>query len=141
MNQIKKGINFWSFSANNTIEDAMRIAKDAGFEGIELVLSKRGNLSLESTDEEILAINQDPLTSAATLKQEIREGDTWLKVYQRKLMDGNVAEAFFNAGDTEQTVALEPQLGAVRDVWAREMLEETSLTLPPHSVRVVKYIR
>ena len=56
MNQIKKGINFWSFSANNTIEDAMRIAKDAGFEGIELVLSKRGNLSLESTDEEILAI-------------------------------------------------------------------------------------
>lgn len=56
MNQIKKGINIWSFSGNNTIEECMRIGKDAGFEGIELVLSKTGALSLESTDEEILAI-------------------------------------------------------------------------------------
>jgi alpha-galactosidase len=92
-------------------------------------------------NEEILAIHQDPLTSAATLKHEIREGDTWLKIYQRKLADGNVAEAFFNAGDTEQTVVLETGLGAVRDVWAREMLEETSLVLPPHTTRVIKYIR
>lgn len=56
MNQIKKGINIWSFNGNNTIEECMRIGKDAGFEGIELVMSKTGALSLESTDEEILAI-------------------------------------------------------------------------------------
>lgn len=92
-------------------------------------------------NEEILAINQDALTLPATLKQEIREGQTYLKVYEKKLSDGNVAQAFFNAGETEQTVVLDTDKGAVRDLWAREPLTQTSLTLPPHTVRVVKYIR
>ena len=54
--QIKKGINFWSFQEGDSIETCMRLAKKAGFEGIELVLSKDGALSLNSSDQEILDI-------------------------------------------------------------------------------------
>lgn len=56
MSKIKKGINIWSFSQECSIEECMKIAKDAGYEGIELALAKKGPLSLESTEEEILAI-------------------------------------------------------------------------------------
>lgn len=37
----------------------MAMAKDAGFEGIELALSSKGPLSMQSTDEEILAIREN----------------------------------------------------------------------------------
>ena len=42
MSKIKKSINIWSFHPDSTIEECMRIAKDAGFEGIELAFSKTG---------------------------------------------------------------------------------------------------
>ena len=53
---IKKGINIWSFDPSLSIAECMEMAKGAGFEGIELALSAKGPLSLESTKEEILAI-------------------------------------------------------------------------------------
>lgn len=56
MSKIKKGVNIWSFHQDNSIERCMRTAKDAGFEGIELALSKTGPLSLESTEAELRAI-------------------------------------------------------------------------------------
>lgn len=55
-NAIKKGINIWSFDQSYSIEKSMRLAKDAGFEGIELALSARGQLSVTSSDEEIISI-------------------------------------------------------------------------------------
>ena len=57
-NSIKKGINIWSFDQNLSIETCMRMAKDAGFEGIEMALAAKGPLSMESTDEEIIAIRE-----------------------------------------------------------------------------------
>ena len=56
--KIKKGINIWSFDQSHSIEECMKLAKAAGFEGIELALAKKGTLSLESSDEEILAIRK-----------------------------------------------------------------------------------
>ena len=56
MSKIKKGVNIWSFHQDNSIEQCMSTAKDAGFEGIELALSKTGPLSLESTEAELRAI-------------------------------------------------------------------------------------
>lgn len=53
---IRKGINIWSFHPSHTIENCMRLAKDAGFEGIELALSAKGALSLHSTDAELARI-------------------------------------------------------------------------------------
>ena len=52
---MKKGINIWSFPAGS-IKDSLTIAKDAGFDGVELALGAEGELSLESTDKEILAV-------------------------------------------------------------------------------------
>ena len=37
---MKKSISYWSFSGKNVFE-AMRLAKDAGFDGIELTLMQR----------------------------------------------------------------------------------------------------
>lgn len=52
-NNIRKGINIWSFPSGMSLVDCMRLAKKAGFEGIEPALALTGELSLESRDEEI----------------------------------------------------------------------------------------
>lgn len=53
---MKKGINIWSFRADRTIQECARIAKQAGFEGLELSLNETGELGLDATDKEVLAI-------------------------------------------------------------------------------------
>ncbi|GGI45334.1 hexulose-6-phosphate isomerase [Paenibacillus marchantiophytorum] len=50
---MKKGINMWSFPSSLTVKQAITLAKEAGFDGIELALSETGELSLESSAEEI----------------------------------------------------------------------------------------
>ena len=52
---MKKSINIWSFVGKNN-KQAMKLAKDAGFEGIELALGSEGEISMTSTDEELLSI-------------------------------------------------------------------------------------
>ena len=52
---MKKSINIWSF-IGKTNKEAMKLAKDAGFEGIELALGGDGEISMTSTDEELLSI-------------------------------------------------------------------------------------
>ena len=55
---IRKGINIWSFDQTHSMASCMRIAKDAGFDGIELALAATGPLGLESCDQDILAIRK-----------------------------------------------------------------------------------
>lgn len=55
---MKKGINIWSFPEQTSIAEAIAIAKDAGFEGIELSLNENGPLSLESSAREIEEIRK-----------------------------------------------------------------------------------
>lgn len=55
---MKKGINIWSFPGDLTIPESMAVAKDAGFEGIELSLNENGPLSLESNEAEIKEIRK-----------------------------------------------------------------------------------
>ena len=52
---MKKAINFWSF-VNKDVYEAMDIAKDAGFEGIELTLEATGDLTPNSTPEQLAKI-------------------------------------------------------------------------------------
>ena len=52
---MKKSINIWSF-IGKTNKEAMKLAKDAGFEGIELALGGDGEITMTSTDEELLSI-------------------------------------------------------------------------------------
>jgi L-ribulose-5-phosphate 3-epimerase len=52
---MKKAISIWSFK-DKTTKEAIDIAKEAGFDGIELSLNETGETSLESTKEELLEI-------------------------------------------------------------------------------------
>ena len=49
---MKKGINIWSFPGG-TIKESLTLAKDAGFEGVELALNAEGELSMQSSEREI----------------------------------------------------------------------------------------
>ena len=50
---MKKGINIWSFP-EGSIKDSLTLSKKAGFEGVELALNGEGELSLNSTEGEII---------------------------------------------------------------------------------------
>ena len=52
---MKKGISIWSFSGR-TLEENFRLAKQAGFDGVEIALDETGELSLASTEEDIKKI-------------------------------------------------------------------------------------
>lgn len=52
---MKKSISFWSFVGKSAVE-AMAIAKDAGFEGIELTLDTEGDLTPSTTDAQLAAL-------------------------------------------------------------------------------------
>ena len=52
---MKKGINIWSFPAGSVREN-LTLAKNAGFEGVELALDRAGEISLASTEKELLDI-------------------------------------------------------------------------------------
>ena len=56
MSVMKKGINIWSFPAGTSIAESIKIAKDAGFDGIELSLNGEGELGLDSTEKDIKEI-------------------------------------------------------------------------------------
>ncbi len=52
---MKKSINYWSFVGKD-IYEAMELAKKAGFEGIELALLESGDLTPDSTPEQLAKI-------------------------------------------------------------------------------------
>ena len=52
---MKKGISIWSF-AEPDIKKCLMLAKDAGFDGVELALDEQGPVSLNSTKEEMLEL-------------------------------------------------------------------------------------
>jgi len=54
---MKKAISIWSFKGKTT-RQAIDLAKEAGYDGIELALDEKGEVNLESTKEELLAIKE-----------------------------------------------------------------------------------
>ena len=54
---MKKSISYWSFSGKNVFE-AMRLAKDAGFDGIELTLDAEGDVTMEIAPEKLAEIRR-----------------------------------------------------------------------------------
>jgi L-ribulose-5-phosphate 3-epimerase len=55
---LKKGINIWSFKSGMTIAECIAMAKDAGFDGIELSLDEQGDVSLTSSEKDILQVKK-----------------------------------------------------------------------------------
>ena len=55
---MKKGISIWSFPPQ-TLEESFRLAKDAGFEGVEVALDESaGQIRLDTTENELLQIKR-----------------------------------------------------------------------------------
>ena len=52
---MKKGISVWSFSGKPLVE-CFRLARETGFDGIEVALDEKGEINLQSTEEEIVKI-------------------------------------------------------------------------------------
>jgi len=56
---MKKGINIWSFPEGRPILECAKLAKKEGFDGIELSLNESGELGLETTEQETMALRQN----------------------------------------------------------------------------------
>lgn len=52
---MKKGINFWSFR-KDTLDEVFTLAKDAGFEGVEVELNETGEITYNSTEKKLKAV-------------------------------------------------------------------------------------
>ena len=52
---LKKSISYWSFVGKSAFE-AMELAKDAGFDGIELTLDGAGDLTMDTTPSQLKAL-------------------------------------------------------------------------------------
>lgn len=50
---MKKGINVWSFRSGLSAKEYIKMAKDAGYDGIEFALDETGIVGLDSKDEDI----------------------------------------------------------------------------------------
>ncbi|MFZ4615233.1 MAG: sugar phosphate isomerase/epimerase family protein [Rectinemataceae bacterium] len=55
---MRKGINYWSFAKGTPLKRAIRLAKAAGFEGIEFCMDEEGELSISCSEAEALAIRR-----------------------------------------------------------------------------------
>lgn len=53
---MKKGINQWSFPSGMPAEDCMKLAKEAGFDGIELSFAATGEIAPSSKESELLEL-------------------------------------------------------------------------------------
>lgn len=54
---MKKGINIWSFPGGS-LKSIFALVKSAGFEGVEVALNESGEISLTSTEKDLLQVKQ-----------------------------------------------------------------------------------
>lgn len=52
----KKRINLWAFPANMSLKDCFKLAKEAKFDGVEVVIAEEGEIKLSSTKKDIQKI-------------------------------------------------------------------------------------
>ncbi len=111
--------------------------------GCDLTAMDKFTLDL-LTNDEVLAVNQDPLGKPAGRKSK----DGLLEVWSRPLWDGTVAAGLFNRGPAaEKVTALWKDIGAggtqpVRDLWVQKDLgaatDAFTATVPGHGAVLVK---
>jgi len=73
---MKKSINIWSFPGDLPLAEKMRIAKDAGFAGIELEMADEGPVSLTSTEADLRSV-ADMAASAGLAISSLATGLFW----------------------------------------------------------------
>jgi hypothetical protein len=99
------------------------------------------------TNDEVLAVNQDPLGKQAT--PAIKDGN--IQVWVKDLQDNTKAFGVFNLGDKSEKYTLDlKKLGiqeraSVRDLWRQKEITAVDnvveLTVPSHGVVLMKYSR
>jgi alpha-galactosidase len=99
------------------------------------------------TNDEVLAINQDPLGNQAT--PIIKDGN--IQVWMKSLADGNQAMGIFNLGDSTMQYNLDlTKLGLTEAVLLRDLWRQTNLGtftgsysagIPSHGVTLVKTVK
>lgn len=97
------------------------------------------------TNDEVLALNQDPLGKQATIVS--RDGDNWI-IMAKELADGSIAAGLFNTGDSgDQEITLNwdalhlNTAYVVRDLWRQKNLGTFNKTftakVPQHGVVLI----
>ena len=139
---MKKGISIWSF-AEPDLRKCMEIAKDAGFDGIELALDEEGPVSMKSTKEDILKVkamadeiglelysvacglywtynytsaNEENVKRAKEITKKQLEVASWLGCDTILVVPGAVEVAFDPGEVVEYDVAYERALSALREL-------------------------
>ncbi|MBO5879397.1 MAG: glycoside hydrolase family 27 protein, partial [Clostridia bacterium] len=91
-------------------------------------------------NEEIIAINQDAKFDTARLIIKEEENGKAIHVFKKELCDEKTAYAFFNLGETTESVSIPLECTKkIRDAWAKEDLSdanEISIEIPPHTTKV-----
>ncbi len=140
---MKKGISIWSF-AEKDLKKCMWLAKDAGFDGLELALDAAGPVTMESTKEDIMKIkemakevgielysvasglywtynytsaNEDNRNKAKEITRKQLEIASWLGCDTILVVPGAVNVAFEQGGEiVEYDVAYERALSALKEL-------------------------
>jgi hexulose-6-phosphate isomerase len=76
---MKKGISIWSFP-NDTLKNNFELAQKAGFDGVEVALDEAGEVSLQSSEKELLEVQKQARESGIEL-YSVASGlywDNWL---------------------------------------------------------------
>lgn len=73
---MKKGISIWAFPAGTRLDDAFLMAKRAGFDGVEVALSDKGELTLDTTEAELAEIKAAADNAGITL-YSVASGIYW----------------------------------------------------------------
>jgi len=139
---MKKGISIWSF-AETDLKKCMMLAKDAGFDGIELALDETGPVSMESTKDDIMKVkamadeiglelysvasglywtynytsaNEENVKRAKEITKKQLEVASWLGCDTILVVPGAVEVAFDPGEVVEYDVAYERALSALREL-------------------------
>ncbi len=139
---MKKGISIWSF-AETDLKKCMCLAKDAGFDGLELALDEHGPVSMDSTKEDILKVkamadevgielysvacglywtynytsaNEDNVKRAKEITKKQLQVASWLGCDTILVVPGAVEVAFDLGEVVEYDVAYERALSALREL-------------------------
>lgn len=139
---MKKGVSTWCFPAGMKLRDQFRLAKEAGFETIELAIEEKGELSLETTKKQALTLTKSaeqigvrisslasgvyweyPFTSPsakirarakAILRRHLQLA-SWLGVDATLVIVGTLAEGFHGPAVVSYDRAYQTALSAIKD--------------------------
>ena len=139
---MKKGISIWSF-AETDLRKCMELAKDAGFDGLELALDEHGLVSMDSTKEDIEKVkkmaeevgielyslasglywtynytsaNEENVKKAKEITKKQLEVASWLGCDTILVVPGAVEVAFAPGEIVEYDVAYERALSALKEL-------------------------